>query len=250
MPFTLRELIRKTFNPIRVSLWVAITIACVISGPFESGQADNFWASLGFWSLAIGYGIVLANAIELAMQRLQDRSFVLAVLTKSVTFSLFYAPFLYIALPFFFPGSSHVYAPPYLLAINAGGIYLVVVLVIYVMIRALSKPAPTEATPSPPILKRLPPAIGRDVQHVTSQDHYVEVKTKLGSELILMRFTDALDELEGLQGVRVHRSHWVAASAVARVQRSGTKVTLRLHDGTKVPVSRSYRAEATKAGLL
>ena len=46
------------------------------------------------------------------------------------------------------------------------------------------------------------------------EDHYVRIHTALGSELVLMRLGDAIQELDGLEGERVHRSWWVARRAV------------------------------------
>ena len=42
--------------------------------------------------------------------------------------------------------------------------------------------------------------------HLRMQDHYVEVHTAAGSELLLLRFRDALREVEGVNGLQVHRS--------------------------------------------
>ena len=78
------------------------------------------------------------------------------------------------------------------------------------------------------------------------QDHYVEVHTAAGSELLLLRFRDALREVEGVDGLQVHRSHWVARNAVARVERrrGGGRVALRLVNGSKVPDQPLVRAGA------
>jgi len=64
-----------------------------------------------------------------------------------------------------------------------------------------------------------------------------------------MRFGDALNEVEGIEGARVHRSHWVARSAVRRLLREDGKMTLDLTNGTRVPVSRSYRQAAIGLGI-
>ena len=54
-------------------------------------------------------------------------------------------------------------------------------------------------------LDRLPPELGRDLVCLRMADHYVEVFTTSGSTLILMRFADAVAELESAGGLRVHR---------------------------------------------
>jgi hypothetical protein len=87
-------------------------------------------------------------------------------------------------------------------------------------------------------LRRLPPALGRDLLSLQMQDHYLQVQTALGSTLLLMRFRDAVAELEGV-GIQVHRSWWVAYSAMEALDRDGRSIRLRLRGGSLVPVSRA-----------
>lgn len=88
--------------------------------------------------------------------------------------------------------------------------------------------------------KRLPPEIGGDIISLSMRDHYVEVTTALGTHLVLMRMSDALNELDGLTGARTHRSHWVNANHVTDLAREGKKTVVRLTDGRSVPVSATY----------
>lgn len=74
-------------------------------------------------------------------------------------------------------------------------------------------------------------------------DHYVEAVTDRGAILIHMRFSDALAELAGYPGAQVHRSYWVAKSAVARVTRQGRKLVIETRAGRRLPVSKSHEAE-------
>ena len=102
-----------------------------------------------------------------------------------------------------------------------------------------------ELAPRPPpeaaLLARLPARSRAELLHLHMQDHYVEVHTAAGSEMLLLRFRDALSEVEGVNGLQVHRSHWVARKAVAGVERrGGGRITLRLVNGSRVPVSRSF----------
>lgn len=81
------------------------------------------------------------------------------------------------------------------------------------------------------------------------QDHYLVVHHSGGSEMILCRMEDAARELDGL-GRRVHRSWWVAAAAVESAEREGQRTFLRLTDGRRVPVGRSFRPDLREAGWL
>ncbi len=92
------------------------------------------------------------------------------------------------------------------------------------------------------------PLVGR-MLCLEMQDHYLKVHHANGSEMILCRMEDAARELGSL-GRRVHRSWWVATDAVERVERDSQRTLLRLTDGRRVPVGRSFRPELKAAGWL
>ena len=90
-------------------------------------------------------------------------------------------------------------------------------------------------------LERLPPRLqGGDLYAVEAQDHYLRLHTSRGSDLILMRLSDAVTELEGLEGARTHRSWWVARDAVLEARRADGRAVLVLKSGAVAPVSRSF----------
>ena len=97
-----------------------------------------------------------------------------------------------------------------------------------------------EAAGAPPILDRLPAARRGRLLHLQMRDHYVEIHTDRGSELVLMRFGDALKELGGTEGMQVHRSHWIARAAVRKIVRRAGRTAAFLENGAEVPVSRRY----------
>ena len=102
------------------------------------------------------------------------------------------------------------------------------------------------ASPSSPprparFLDRLPPKLrGATLHAVQAEDHYLRLHTDRGSDLILMRLSDAVEELEGVEGARTHRSWWVAKAAVRGVERGDGRATLTLVGGLSAPVSRRY----------
>jgi hypothetical protein len=81
-----------------------------------------------------------------------------------------------------------------------------------------------------------------------AEDHYVRVHTDAGSELVAMRFAEALDELALAHGYRLHRSWWAAADAIEAVKwrRGGGEAWLA--GGLTAPVSRSCAAALKAAG--
>jgi DNA-binding LytR/AlgR family response regulator len=106
--------------------------------------------------------------------------------------------------------------------------------------------AVTSVSPEPPkFLERLPLKLrGAEVWAIEAEDHYLRLHTSKGQDLILLRLADAVAELQGIEGLQVHRSWWVARDAITDAKRGDGRATLTLKDGAEVPVSRTY------AGLL
>jgi hypothetical protein len=102
-------------------------------------------------------------------------------------------------------------------------------------------PAPAPVMLRPRLLDRLPPKLGDELIALEMEDHYVRVHTSRGSQLLLMRMRDAVAELDGVEGAQVHRSWWIARSAVARVEPHGRTLAIKLANGLKVPVSRERK---------
>ncbi|MFK0162443.1 LytTR family DNA-binding domain-containing protein [Rhizobium sp. NPDC090279] len=100
-------------------------------------------------------------------------------------------------------------------------------------------------TQQPPILSRLKPENRGALIRLTVRDHYTEVVTTRGRELVLLRFGDALMEVGDIEGMRLHRSHWIATNHIASLKRDNGKLFVIARDGMEMPVSRSY-AEAVR----
>lgn len=99
-------------------------------------------------------------------------------------------------------------------------------------------------------LSRLPPSLGRDLLCLENEDHYVRAHTSCGSTLILMRLADAVAELDGVDGLRIHRSWWVARGAVNGIVRRERSIGLCLSNGIEAPVARTMVPVLRQAGWL
>lgn len=106
----------------------------------------------------------------------------------------------------------------------------------------------TQAPPDTTFRRRFPPGLGGRLLCLEMEDHYLRIHTDRGSDIILMRMSDAESELAGVDGLRVHRSWWVARDAVTGTRRDGTRLLLRLENGLEVPVGKTYRAALREAG--
>jgi hypothetical protein len=106
-------------------------------------------------------------------------------------------------------------------------------------------PPQTHAKPDdnapPRFLDRLPLKLrGSQIYAVSAEDHYLRIHTSRGSDMILMRLSDAIAELDGIEGSQVHRSWWVARDAIEAVARGEGKAVFTLKGGTQAPVSRTF----------
>jgi hypothetical protein len=110
----------------------------------------------------------------------------------------------------------------------------------------------TSASAQPPkFLERLPAKLaGAEIWAVEAEDHYLRLHTSLGQDLILMRLSDAVPELQGIEGAQVHRSWWVARNAITEAVRGDGRATLTLKDGAEVPVSRTYARLLRQSGWI
>jgi len=103
---------------------------------------------------------------------------------------------------------------------------------------------PAESPSDAGLLRQLPAGLGTDIVALQAEDHYVRVYTVLGSALVRYRFKDAIDELAGLGGRRVHRSFWVRDRYAERTRATGDLLEIVMSTGLRVPVSRAYRSAA------
>lgn len=128
-------------------------------------------------------------------------------------------------------------------------------LITHLLLRTVAKPPlasalPTVANELSPLLAKLPPHLGRDIMCLKMEDHYLRVYTAVGHTLILMRISDAVKMLHAVDGQQVHRSWWVARTAVDESRMDGNRLLLVLRNGLRVPVSKDRRAILEAKGWL
>ncbi|MFT4716058.1 MAG: hypothetical protein ACI8YI_000785 [Paracoccaceae bacterium] len=243
--FTLRQMLANIFRPIPLISWVLATVLTSISGPFQTLSALDqpyltfYWAVIAGGSIALG--VTTVNGIK---DGFLTNNLPLRALLIALVFSTLNCGFILVVNQIALPNSFTSGPPIWMLFVTSAVIVLFVVFVI----SYLAKPA--ELNNEILFYKRLKPNLGKNLIRLCGQDHYVEVCTDAGKDMILMRFSDAMNELAGYKGLQVHRSHWVALAAIDRVEKSGTSLKVLMKDGSQVPVSRSFRTAIKDAGLL
>lgn len=246
----LREFSVKLMRPIPLVCWVCVSLAAAYAGPFGTFNSMSFSERLVFWTLAIGTSIVLSLGIAsfVADQR-PDLSALRRDMAVLPTFSALYAPVLW----YLIHTMSHDHGVP-MTVLELFGVVLLIGLSIALVreVLTLERPdlAPISLDDAPRLVERLPDEVRAPVLSLSAQDHYVEVRTEKGETRLLLRFSDALEELDPADGLQVHRSHWVSRGAVKGARRDNGRVFLDLVDGSSVPVSRKYREEVARAGWL
>ncbi len=103
----------------------------------------------------------------------------------------------------------------------------------------------------PRLYARLPEGTVSEIAHITVSDHYTVINLSDQTELrILMRFADAVKEMDDTRGFCIHRSHWVAAKQIQTAKRVGNREFVELSYGKEVPVSKTYRENLVAAGFF
>ncbi len=110
-----------------------------------------------------------------------------------------------------------------------------------------------ESAATSPEIRSEPSRLGVDPRTILClqmEDHYVRIHHASGSALVLTTMRQAKAALNGVAGLQVHRSWWVAEKAVAETLIEGRNLRLRLTNGLLVPVARTAVAPVRAAGWL
>lgn len=220
----------------------AITLVCFLSGPFGTLEALPSGFRLIYWALIVLSTGLLGLWIH-ALIRSQQWLGVSRIALVSAVFG-FCASGLVILLSLAllnpiqsFPGpvDIFVYSFP-----SATVIFFIMVIVEHSQTETTQPLTNTQ----PALTNRLEKHSGaRKVLALCAQDHYVEVITEKGSELCLLRLNDAIAESAPEIGLQIHRSHWVAKSAIKKAELKGPSPQVRLIDGRILKVSQSRLKE-------
>lgn len=251
---TLREM-RGHFSDRRTWLGLAIaTIVIGLSGPFGTFEALSpaprliYWAAVVVVTYAAGY---LAGTVIGEISPIRNPWLRAVVHGAAVGLPVWLSVVLIQVLTFGPRGADGVATATLWLYCTLISMTIFAAEAVLLAARpAGTAEASKAAPPAPPLLDRLPRALRGELHYLSMQDHYVEVATERGRELVLLRLADAIRETEGVDGVQIHRSHWVARKAVRRALRSDGRVLLEMPDGVKLPVSRGFLAEVRAKGLL
>jgi len=127
---------------------------------------------------------------------------------------------------------------PFLLLIGLADIFILWQLKSQTCLRAFKRRHESKS-----INALLPTQKRSDVWVISAADHYVEIVTEQGSHLRRMTMKSAIAKTDETEGLRVHRSHWVAYRAMLSLAKESERSFLTLRNGERIPVSSKMAAE-------
>ena len=263
-PFTLREL-RRSLAGQGVAL-VGLLLLFAFIGPFGTYDSLGLPSRIGYWAVAMGGNwLVCGSIMMLTLLVAGGRTMRRRALITAAAAPVAAGPgtgVVFAAEALFRPGYAEPIGVP-MIYLSVAVLMLVIGLSVVTAMEVRRRLAEGSAAGSGAdaagastanagarFLDRLPEKVGRDLVYLKTADHYVEAFTTEGSTLVLMRFVDAVAELDGAGGLRVHRSYWVARRHVEGAERRNGRTTLRLTGGHEVPVSRTHMPAVRAAGLV
>lgn len=255
---TLRKLRDHLGHPSVLLIMAGVALVLGLSGPFDTYSAMRPGPRLIYWSLLVVATYATGYASSLVMSGYLDHQ----ALSRWVRTGIigFVAGI----------SVSFVLGAINLLALKDAQIpavwldtlvpAMVIALVVTALIEAVQPTSPGVentgpenaggAPRSPALLERLTLDKRGALVSLSVSDHYVDVVTTKGREMLLVRLGDAIRETAPTAGLQVHRSHWVALDQVANVRRCAETAQVTTSTGGTIPVSRKYMNAVREAGLL
>lgn len=104
----------------------------------------------------------------------------------------------------------------------------------------------------PRFMTRLPKQFRGELIALSVEQHKLRVYTASGNALVSGSLSEANDELHAcaIEGLRIHRSHWVARAAISRVENEGRGYVVRAVNGLIFPVGPTYIGLLKATGII
>ena len=220
-------------------------------GAFGSGEAPFWPRMISYWAFGFFTAVLITPVIWISRKLpwFEGRPVLRHVSIGLVTIPLI-GVWIWLAMGILFMHGPKLSVLPSVLGYSVVMSVVMTTLAWLIWGRRLPPAAPAPA-PTSKFMERLPFRL-RDAElyAVEAEDHYLRVRTAKGSELILLRLSDALSELAGVEGAQTHRSWWVAKAGIEDIRRADGRVTLVLKDGAEAPVSRTHARTLREVGWL
>lgn len=251
---------RYLSNPLVWFAIISVALLCFFTGPYGTIYYMNEPIRLTFWSLKILIlGIICTFFFALIeVQKTPGVYVVTAATTGFGAFAGIVTVLILLVLRQPIEEPKEIIGFLFYIWPLASGVFFTLY---FLLSRLQPRPVASKAQPDPVASKAQPdpqPALHRRLQEITrsarilslsAQDHYVEVHSDAGTELCLLRLKDAIEEMHPVDGCQVHRSHWVALSAIEKITREGRAYKVILTDNSTLPIS-AKKVKALKDRLM
>lgn len=235
---------------IELLLLVAIGLLMAVLGPYRSVDVPPLRRTI-YWLLAIIGGGAIGILIDFAIRK-RIRGFWRAVLGVAILMTPPVTLFVWTLNA----GMLGQKVGPGGLSTLGWQVFVIALLVMAVRALLWRRAIETRTVVMPPLpeaerafrMRLSAKRRGARLIAIEAEDHYVRIHTDQGSELLTMRFSDALMELGQVHGHQLHRSWWAAGDAIEEVRWQRGSGEARLAGGLTAPVSRSFAASLRDAG--
>ena len=236
--------------------WAGGTLFAGLAGPFGTVTLYSWDVRLLFWAILLGASVYACHFLRPLVARATGE-------VRPLVYEIIVTLLMVCVVWLIAMGLERLFAPlaraPFHSPAQVAGYVALTLALLHLVVRnwpeGRARPAPadpevpTAELPVPFLRRRLPDPTD-PVTRLEADGHFVIVTTREGSHRLRMRLADAVGEMQGVEGIMTHRSHWVVTDEVERAERDGVKVWLVTRCGDRVPVSRTYQPEVEAAGLL
>lgn len=233
-----------------LSLAVAGGVVLGVFGPFGSFFNGNVMLRVFSWTVNLVAGTLVVGTLVPLVTRLSLRlklgrwaGLIIGLLVATVPVALFSDLFGYWLWPHAIDRVRPEEWYSQALLVEA------VMVGLWILISLASDGARAPKTP-PEAAETVATDLREPVLCLQMEDHYVRVHRPSGSRLELMPLHEAIERYGRDGGLKVHRSWWVATSAVDGAERDSRNWRLRLSNGLEVPVARNRVAEVRARGWI
>ncbi len=237
--------------PSLAAVLLGVTLLLAVSGPFNTYGLGRFAERLVYWGGLVLTSFVLAEGLKTIIGRVSIPS---AFWHELVSISLFvplFTPILLVWTDLMFPSAVDTRPGAGRMMLYVTGICVAIEAARYgghALWKLHLSRGPVSQKPR--FAQRLPDDFDGEIFRLSGDGHYVNVSTSLGEFDVLIRLSDAVAEMDSVDGYWVHRSHWVVRAAVEDQGRERGRPVLILKNGDSVPVSAKYQPHLEEIGIL
>lgn len=243
-----RGVLKEIVTPLLPIIWLAVTAVVSLAGPFGMFNTVPLWFRIAYWAPMIAVTIVVAIALRIFCRTVvgttddwKEDALVVAPL------SIVIGQMVVLVNGYFWPGEFLVSALfVSTLSVLIGG--CVCLMRRFFQHQKMVSDSPTQRDR---LLDRMTVNDAVRLVRISSDNHHIRILTTDGKEhRLLMRLRDAVGEVDVEPGMLVHRSHWVATSAISRVVETGGREAVELSSGETVPIGPKNRSNLVEAGII